>query len=144
MRVFVWLLAWAVLTLACPLRAQRPIPEQEIAATAEKMRAAFQAPGIAIAIVDGKARVLNETLCDGAGFCLSVCPTGALTIEEREAPAFDEHAAEENAQARGTAYIAQTCFHCGSSEEEAVLLPCRSGGRSLWVCTHCLPALIHG
>jgi hypothetical protein len=25
-----------------------------------------------------------------------------------------------------------------------VLLPCRHEGSSLWVCTHCLPALIHG
>ncbi len=98
----------------------------------------------AIAIVDGKARVLDEMLCDGAGFCLSVCPMGALTVEEREAPAFDEHAADEKAHTRGTTYIAQTCFRCGTGEEEAVLLPCRSGGRSLWVCTHCLPALIHG
>jgi Fe-S-cluster-containing hydrogenase component 2 len=98
----------------------------------------------AIEIVGGKARVLNETLCDGAGFCLSVCPTGALSIEVREAPAFDPHAAEQVAQARGPTYIAQTCLRCGSSEERAVLVPCRSGGQSLWVCTRCLPALIHG
>jgi hypothetical protein len=25
-----------------------------------------------------------------------------------------------------------------------VLLPCRKGGESLWVCTGCLPQLIHG
>ncbi len=38
--------------------------------------------------MDGKAKVVREELCDGAGFCLGVCPTGALTVEEREAPAF--------------------------------------------------------
>lgn len=98
----------------------------------------------AIEIIDGKARVVNEVLCDGAGFCLSVCPTGALSIEVREAPDFDPHAAEKKAEERGRTYIAQSCFRCGASEEEAVLLPCRSQGESLWVCTHCLPPLIHG
>lgn len=98
----------------------------------------------AIEIVNGKARVIDEVLCDGAGFCLSVCPTGALSIEVREAPEFDAQAAEARAQARGPAYIVQTCFRCGNSEEQAILLPCRSNGQSLWVCTRCLPALIHG
>jgi NAD-dependent dihydropyrimidine dehydrogenase PreA subunit len=98
----------------------------------------------AIELVDGKARVLREELCDGAGFCLAVCPTGALTIETRDAAAFDPHAAEAQAEARGTTYIAQTCFRCEVSEEYAVLIPCRVKGQSLWVCTHCLPALIHG
>lgn len=96
----------------------------------------------AIQLVDGKARVIREELCDGAGFCLSVCPTGALQIEVREAPAFDEHAAAEH-QAQPT-FITQSCFRCGASEKTAVLLPCRTQGQSLWVCTRCLPALIHG
>jgi len=98
----------------------------------------------AIEIVDGKARVLDETLCDGAGFCLSVCPTGALTIEVREAAQFDLQVAEGKSRERGQTCIAQACFHCGASEEHSVLLPCRSRGESLWVCTRCLPALIHG
>ncbi|MDI7275542.1 MAG: 4Fe-4S binding protein [Anaerolineae bacterium] len=98
----------------------------------------------AIELVDGKARVVDEVLCDGAGFCLSVCPTGALSIEVRDAPDFDSHAAEQRARERGKSYIAQACFACGTSEEEAVLLPCRSRGASLWVCSRCLPRLIHG
>ncbi len=49
--------------------------------------------GCRITLVNGKARVLREELCDGAGFCLAGCPTGALTIEEREAAAFDGAAA---------------------------------------------------
>jgi len=98
----------------------------------------------AIEVLDGKARVVREELCDGAGFCLGVCPTGALTVELREAAPFDERAAEERMEARGTAYIAQHCFRCGRGEAEGVLLPCRTAGRSLWVCTGCLPALIHG
>jgi MinD superfamily P-loop ATPase len=97
----------------------------------------------AIQMVDGKARVIREELCDGAGFCLGVCPTGALTIEEREAPAFDAEAAAEAEQERPTAPLSH-CFRCEVSEDHAVLLPCRTQGKSLWVCTRCLPALIHG
>jgi len=97
----------------------------------------------AIELIDGKARVLREELCDGAGFCLAVCPTGALTIEQREAAAFDSNAAEENAS-QHVETLSQTCFACNASENDAVLMPCRTQGRSLWVCTHCLPRLIHG
>ena len=98
----------------------------------------------AIQLVDGKARVVREELCDGAGFCLGVCPTGALTIEEREAASFDEHAAEAKMVARGKVYIEQTCHVCGEGEDSRVLIPCRKAGESLWVCTRCLPGLIHG
>ena len=48
----------------------------------------------AIAIVDGKARLVSETYCDGLGNCLGTCPEDAITIEEREADAFDEKAVE--------------------------------------------------
>lgn len=98
----------------------------------------------AIQIIDGKARVMREELCDGAGFCLGVCPVGALTIEDREAPVFSEEAVHEHMKSRPRNYIAQACHRCGTGEDMAVLLPCRSGGESLWVCTRCLPALIHG
>jgi len=98
----------------------------------------------AIEIVDGKARVISDELCDGAGFCLAVCPTGALSVEEREAVPFSEAAAEKKMHERGKTYLAQTCFQCGASEEQRVLLPCRRAGASLWVCTRCLPVLIHG
>jgi MinD superfamily P-loop ATPase len=98
----------------------------------------------AIEIVGGKARVRDEALCDGAGFCLGVCPTGALTVETREAAAFDEHRAEARMEERGQVYIAQRCFRCDSGEDRSPLLPIRYKGSSLWVCTRCLPTLIHG
>ena len=98
----------------------------------------------ALEMVDGKAQVMREELCDGAGFCIGVCPTGALSIEVREALAFDEHAAEEKMAQRLGIYIEQSCHVCGASEASHVLLPCRKAGESLWVCTRCLPQLIHG
>jgi ferredoxin len=98
----------------------------------------------AIVMVDGKARVVREELCDGAGFCLGVCPTGALTIQVREAVPFDEQAAEAEMAQRGRVYIEQRCHVCGTGEDRAVLMPCRTEGASLWVCTRCLPRLIHG
>ena len=98
----------------------------------------------AIVLVDGKARVVREELCDGAGFCLGVCPTGALTIEVRPAVPFDHEAVEEQASASPRAYIPQACFRCGTDEDHAPLLPVRTGGTSTWVCTRCLPSLIHG
>lgn len=98
----------------------------------------------AIELVNGKARVVSDELCDGAGFCLAVCPTGALVVETREAVPFNEAAAHAREKERGLLYIEQTCFRCGTGEQRAVLLPVRTMGKSLWVCTRCLPGLIHG
>lgn len=98
----------------------------------------------AIEIINGKAKVVREELCDGAGFCLAVCPVGALSIEEREAPAFDEGATHEQAASRGRTYIAQSCFACGNTEDDAPLIPVRHKGQSTWACVRCLPSLIHG
>jgi NAD-dependent dihydropyrimidine dehydrogenase PreA subunit len=50
----------------------------------------------ALAIVDGKAKVVNEVFCDGLGACIGECPEGALKIIEREAPEFDEKAVKEH------------------------------------------------
>ena len=47
----------------------------------------------ALAIVDGKARLVREQYCDGFGDCVGECPTGALVVEERESDAFDFEAA---------------------------------------------------
>ena len=46
----------------------------------------------ALKIIDGKAKLISESYCDGLGACLN-CPRGALKLEMREAPAFDEAAA---------------------------------------------------
>jgi len=49
----------------------------------------------ALAVIDGKARVINEVFCDGLGACISGCPEGALEIIEREALEFNEEAVEK-------------------------------------------------
>ena len=46
----------------------------------------------ALAVVDGKARLVSESYCDGLGACLN-CPRDALRLITREAPEFDEAAA---------------------------------------------------
>ena len=38
---------------------------------------------------------MREHFCDGLGDCLPECPTGAISFEEREAPAYDEKAVKE-------------------------------------------------
>lgn len=103
----------------------------------------------AIELVNGKAKVKSEALCDGAGFCLPLCPTGALHLEEREAADFDERAASAHHEAVKTRQVEVKappvhCFRCGASDGEQALLPVRRDGESQWVCTRCLPALIHG
>jgi ferredoxin len=41
-------------------------------------------------MIDGKARLISELMCDGLGACLGHCPEGAITIEKREAVEYDE------------------------------------------------------
>lgn len=52
----------------------------------------------AIAIIDGKAKLIRDDYCDGMGDCLPSCPTGAITFEKREAATYDEAAVEANKQ----------------------------------------------
>ena len=46
----------------------------------------------AIAMVDGKARLLRDDYCDGLGDCLPACPVDAIQIIEREAVPYDDAA----------------------------------------------------
>ena len=52
----------------------------------------------AIAMVDGKAKLMRDDYCDGLGDCLPACPTGAITFVEREAAAYNEQAVLANKQ----------------------------------------------
>ena len=48
----------------------------------------------ALAIIDGKAKIIAEKFCDGLGACIGECPKHALTIVEKEVDEFDEQAVE--------------------------------------------------
>ena len=50
----------------------------------------------AIAMSNGKAKLMRDDYCDGLGDCLPVCPTGAISFEEREAAEYNEAAVKEN------------------------------------------------
>lgn len=61
----------------------------------------------AIAMVDGKARLVRDDYCDGLGDCLPACPTDAISFVEREAAPYDEAAvAAHLAAANGGATLA--------------------------------------
>lgn len=60
----------------------------------------------ALAIVDGKARLISEVYCDGLGACLN-CPQGALSLGMRDAPEFDEEAAMKAKEQREKKKAAQ-------------------------------------
>lgn len=54
----------------------------------------------AIAMVDGKAKLIKDDYCDGLGDCLPACPTNAIRIIEREAADYDEAAVKERMEAK--------------------------------------------
>lgn len=53
-------------------------------------------PEGALQLIDGKARLVNELFCDGLGACIGDCPLDAITVEKREAEAYDEFKTMEN------------------------------------------------
>ena len=54
----------------------------------------------AIAMVDGKARLIKDDYCDGLGDCLPACPMDAIKIIEREANDYDEAAVKARIAAK--------------------------------------------
>jgi ferredoxin len=50
----------------------------------------------AIAVTGGRAKLLRDDYCDGLGNCLPVCPTEAISFEEREAAGYDGEAVRTN------------------------------------------------
>ncbi|MCG9969856.1 4Fe-4S binding protein [Pelotomaculum terephthalicicum JT] len=50
----------------------------------------------ALQLVNGKAKLVSESYCDGLGACLPECPADAITLEERDAAAFDEEAVKKH------------------------------------------------
>lgn len=84
----------------------------------------------AIAMVEGKARLMRDDYCDGLGDCLPACPTGAITFVEREAAPYDEAAVQaakqRKAAAGGCPGSAARALHTGCPGSAARAL---SGGQ---------------
>lgn len=57
----------------------------------------------ALAIVDGKARLVKDSYCDGLGDCLGECPQDAITIVERDVDPYDEEAVQKHLADRAKA-----------------------------------------
>jgi Pyruvate/2-oxoacid:ferredoxin oxidoreductase delta subunit len=64
----------------------------------------------ALALVEGKARLVSEIYCDGLAACVGKCPQDALHIIERESLAFDEEATNQHLQEKPRAVqSSQSC-----------------------------------
>lgn len=57
----------------------------------------------AIAMVNGKAKLIRDDYCDGLGACLPHCPADAIAFVEREAAAYDEEAVKTHLETQGKA-----------------------------------------
>jgi hypothetical protein len=88
--------------------------------------------------LDGKARVLQEELCDGA-HSVGSCP-GALT-EIREAMPFDHSAVTVSDSPRDLGSASHSCYLCGIVGRRDALLPLRTKGAN--VVLHEVPASAH-
>jgi len=67
----------------------------------------------AIAIINGKAKLIRDDYCDGLGNCLPACPTNAISFEQREAVEFDEKAVAENQKKKQQAQVSNVVPHMG-------------------------------
>jgi Pyruvate/2-oxoacid:ferredoxin oxidoreductase delta subunit len=94
----------------------------------------------ALALIDGKARLVKEKYCDGLAACLKECPQGAITIVEREAEDFDEEAAKEHLLEQSRAVESVACACAGSSVRQFVkgesAQNCREGVRQESMLNH--------
>jgi len=76
----------------------------------------------ALALINGKAKLVKEQYCDGLAACLKECPQGALTIVEREAEEFDEEATRKHLEE--TSHNVNTFSACpGTAVREFVREP---------------------
>lgn len=63
----------------------------------------------AIAMVNGKARLMRDDYCDGLGDCLPHCPTDAISFIEKDTVAYDAEAVKANMKAQGREYKQGGC-----------------------------------
>lgn len=90
-------------------------------------------------------------VCEPNDSCPKNCPALGLDLSAMEqalqvtdsAPEKVENTTEsEGVNNPVTATV--NCHRCQRTDNDAALISCRIKGESLWVCTKCLPTLIHG
>jgi Fe-S-cluster-containing hydrogenase component 2 len=72
----------------------------------------------ALALVDGKARLVSEKYCDGLAACLGKCPQDAIRIIEKEAQEFDAEATREHLESKTATAESSSCHCPGSAVRE--------------------------
>jgi ferredoxin len=94
----------------------------------------------ALALVNGKARLVKEKYCDGLAACLKECPQGALKIVEKEAEDFDEEATREHLEEAKKAARSAPCACAGTAvreiEKAAITTGSAKGVRQEPMLTH--------
>lgn len=94
----------------------------------------------AIAIVDGKAKLLRDDYCDGLGNCLPVCPVDAIRFVEREAAAYDEQAVLQAKKERLTAQAVEAVQSMRNPDAPAPQkLACGCPGSQVKTVSHAAP-----
>jgi Pyruvate/2-oxoacid:ferredoxin oxidoreductase delta subunit len=94
----------------------------------------------ALALVNGKARLVKEKYCDGLAACLKECSQGALKIVEKEAEDFDEESARVHLEQQKKAARSASCACAGSAvrklEKAAITAEPAKGVRQEPMLTH--------
>ncbi|MDR2036931.1 MAG: 4Fe-4S ferredoxin [Bacteroidales bacterium] len=75
----------------------------------------------ALQLIDGKAVLISELYCDGLGACIGDCPVNAITMEEREAEAYDERAVIERMIPKGKKVIHAHLKHLADHHQQDFL-----------------------
>lgn len=78
-------------------------------------------PEGALAIVNGKAKLIAEILCDGLGACMGVCPVGAIRVERKDAAPYSETETMTRIAAEGPACIVAHLNHLASHGQKRYL-----------------------
>lgn len=78
-------------------------------------------PEGALALVDGKAKMVSEVFCDGLGACIGNCPVDAITVETREADDYDEVQVLANIAKQGPELVAAHLDHLREHGETELL-----------------------
>ncbi len=71
----------------------------------------------ALQVIDGKARLISDLMCDGLGACIGQCPQNAITIEKREAEAYNEEKVLEGMIGKGKNTIIAHLKHLKDHQE---------------------------